>query len=50
MREHTIGIDITFAAENLVAMDAEAVEKILRLGRSFFDEGRQRSALWPGQD
>ena len=43
MREHIVGSDITFTAKNFVAIDAEAIEKIVLLGRSFFLKGRERS-------
>ena len=38
MREKAFGVGVTFAAENLVAVDGKRVEKILFLGRGFLDE------------
>jgi hypothetical protein len=42
MRESSLCSRITFTAENLVAVDRETIEKILRLGRRLFEETRQR--------
>jgi hypothetical protein len=42
MREHAVGSDITFTAKNFVAIDAEAIEKIVLLGRRFLLKGRER--------
>ena len=41
MRENAFGIGVAFAAENFVAVDGKAVEKILFLGRGFLDETRE---------
>ena len=42
MREYAVGSDITFTAKNFVAIDAEAIEKIVLLGRRFLLKGRER--------
>src|ERR1700736_1964329 len=42
MREHIVGSDITFTAKNFVPIDAEAIEKVVLLGRRFFLKGRER--------
>ena len=41
MRENAVGVGVAFAAENFVAVNAEAVEKILSLGRGFLDKTRE---------
>ena len=43
MREHALGVFVSFAAEKFVAVNSERVEKILFLGRSFLDEPREPS-------
>jgi hypothetical protein len=41
MHENAFGVGLSFAAEDFVAVDGEAVEKILFLGRSLLDETRK---------
>jgi hypothetical protein len=41
MRENAFGIGVAFAAENFVAVDGKAVEKILLLGRGFLHENAE---------
>lgn len=43
MSEDVVGVYVTFAAENFIAVDAKAVEKVLSLNRSFLDEPRKAS-------
>jgi len=41
VRENAFGVGVAFAAKDFFAVDGEAVEKILFLGRSFLDETRE---------
>jgi len=43
MREHALGVFVSFAAEKIVAVNSERVEKILFFGRRFLDKTREPS-------
>ena len=38
MRQNAIGIGVSFATENFIAVDAEAIEEILRLSLGLLDK------------
>lgn len=43
MRQDAVGTGITFPAEDFIPVHRESIEKIFLLGRSFLNEGRERS-------
>lgn len=41
VRENTFGVNVAFAAENVVSVDGKSIEEILFLGRSLLDKARE---------